>query len=263
MMSGLLKKVPFGKFILLFATWTVLAYLCFPFMVIVPLSFTSSDRLSFPPPGFSLRWYEHFFNTPKWSSSGFQSVVIGLASAVLASIFGTLSSIGLWRTNWRHGHTFQNLFLLPLIVPPITSAILFFRLWSEWHITDTLVGLVLAHMILGIPFVVITVNASLANFDIKLEQAARSLGANAWVVLRRITIPCILPGVLSGALFAFVTSWDESIVALFLCGTKTLTLPRTMWDGIKYDFDPTVSVIATMLFVITSTVLAVFLVKRR
>lgn len=261
-MPGLSKQVPFGKFILLFATWTALVYLCFPFMVIVPLSFTSSDYLSFPPPGFSARWYEHFIDTPKWYSSGFQSITIAVASAILASIFGTLASLGMWRANWKHGSIFQNLLLLPLIVPPIISAIVFFRLWSKWHIVDTLFGLVLAHTILGLPYVVITVNASLANFDIRLEQAARSLGAGHWYVLRRVTVPCVLPGILSGALFAFVTSWDESIVALFLCGIRTSTLPKTMWDGIKYDFDPTVSVIATMLFAITSLVLVIYLARR-
>jgi len=263
MMAGLAKRPPFGRFILLFATWTVLVYLCFPFMVIVPLSFTSGDYLSFPPPGFSLRWYEHFMNTPKWYASGLQSIIIAVASAILASFFGTLASLGMWRGNWRYGPPLQNLLLLPLIVPPIISAIVFFRLWSKWHIVDTLFGLVLAHTILGLPYVVITVNASLANFDIKLEQAARSLGAGLWYVLRRVTVPCILPGILSGGLFAFVTSWDESIVALFLCGIRTSTLPRTMWDGIKYDFDPTVSVIATMLFVITSVVFVFFVVRQR
>jgi putative spermidine/putrescine transport system permease protein len=262
-MSGLSKKLPFGRFILLFATWTALVYLCFPFMVIVPLSFTSGDYLSFPPPGFSLRWYQHFIDTPKWYASGLQSILIGVASAILASFFGTLSSLGMWRANWKHGAALQNLLLLPLIVPPIISAVVMFRLWSRWHIVDTLFGLVLAHTILGLPYVVITVNASLANFDIKLEQAARSLGAGHWYVLRRVTVPCILPGILSGALFAFVTSWDESVVALFLCGIHTSTLPRAMWDGIKYDFDPTVSVIATMLFAITSVVLLMFVARRR
>ena len=261
-MSSLAQKKTFGKYILLLGTWTVLVYLCFPFIVIVPLSFTSSDYISFPPPDFSVRWYEHFFQTPKWYSSGFQSIIIATFSTVLASILGTLSSLGLWRANLRNGALFQNVLLLPLIVPPIISAITFFWLWSKWHIVDTLFGLVLAHAILGLPYVVITVNASLANFDIKLEQAARSLGAGHWYVIRRATLPCILPGVLSGALFVFVTSWDESIVALFLCGIKTSTLPRAMWDGIKYDFDPTVSVIATMLLVITTFILVFYLRKQ-
>jgi putative spermidine/putrescine transport system permease protein len=225
----------------------VLFYLILPILVVIPLSFSSASYLSFPPPGFSLHWYRNFFTRADWISSAWLSIWVGLAVTVLATALGTPASVALVRGRFA-GKGLVNAFILsPLIVPGIIVAIGIYFFYARLGVVGNPIALVLAHTCLAVPFVVINVSATLYGFDERLEYAAMSLGASPWGAFRQVTLPLIRPGVLAGALFAFITSFDELIVALFISGTTAVTLPRRMWEGIRFEIDPTIAAVSTIL----------------
>lgn len=241
----------------------VLFYLIMPILVIVPLSFSSASYLSFPPPGFSLRWYRNFFLRADWLSSAWLSLWVGLAVTVLATTLGAPAAVALVRGRFV-GKGLINAFILsPLIVPGIIIAIGVYFFYARVGLVGNPVALVLAHTCLAVPFVVINVSATLYGFDETLEYAAMSLGASPWGAFRQVTLPLIRPGVLAGALFAFVTSFDELIVALFVSGTTAVTLPRRMWEGIRFEIDPTIAAVSTMLVVLAGLLLSTAELLRR
>lgn len=231
--------------------WVALLFLVLPALVAIPVSLTPKRFLSMPKGEFSLRHFENLFTSPEWLSSFAQSGIIAVSTSVLATTLGTLCAIGLWRITSRLGEMVRALLLLPLIIPQIISAMAFYRLWIPLGLLDSYPGLILAHTILATPMVLITVSASLANFDPKLEQASRNLGASGWTTMRRVILPSIRPGVFAGALFAFILSWDEIVVTLFISKFTVYTLPRRMWNGIRENTDPTVAAAAVVLIAIT------------
>lgn len=244
--------------------WTVLMFVLLPNFVAVPISLTPERFLSLPEDALSLRHYVNLFTNPQWLSAIGQSFVIALASMCLAVALGTLCAIGLWRIASRWSEAILGLTLMPIIVPPIVSALAFYRLWIDLGLLDSYLGMIVAHTILAVPYVVITVSASLANFDLKLEQAARSLGASMGQTLRHVILPGVAPGIYSGAVFAFITSWDELVVTLFITSRAIFTLPRRMWDGIREHVDPTIAAAATSLLLLTLIVIVMqFLLARR
>ena len=245
--------------------WAVLAFLLLPAFVAVPFSLTPERYLALPSQSVSLRHYVNLFASEDWLSSIGQSVFVALCTTALAVILGTLCAVGLWRVSSRFAETVRGFILTPVIVPPIVSALAFYRIWVDLRLLDSYAGLILAHTVLAVPYVVITVSTSLANFDLRLEQAARNLGASMGRTLRRVILPSIAPGVLSGAVFAFILSWDEIVVTLFITSLRVFTLPRRMWDGIREHVDPTIAAAATTLLVITviGTVLQVIISRRR
>jgi putative spermidine/putrescine transport system permease protein len=168
---------------------------------------------------------------------------------------GTLAAIGLSRLRGPARAVIAGLIVSPLIVPGIIAAIGIYYAFSRYRLVGTPIGLVLAHTCLAVPFVVTSVSASLAGFDRRLEQAALSLGATPWGTFRQVTLPLISPGVLVGALFAFITSFDEVIVALFLSGSGAITLPRRMWDDLRFAIDPTIAAVSTLTIVFTAMLL--------
>jgi len=233
----------------------VLFYLILPILIIVPLSFSSASYLSFPPPGFSLRWYRNFFTRADWLSSAWLSLWVGLAVTVLATTLGTPAAVALVRGRFG-GKGLINAFILsPLIVPGIIVAIGIYFFYARLGVVGNPLALVLAHTCLAVPFVVINVSATLYGFDERMESAAVSLGASPLSAFRQVTLPLIRPGVLAGALFAFVTSFDELIVALFVSGTTAVTLPRRMWDGIRFEIDPKIAAVSTILVAFTGALL--------
>jgi putative spermidine/putrescine transport system permease protein len=238
--------------------WALLIFLVAPALVAIPVSLTPKRFLSMPQGELSLRHFQKLFGSEEWMSSFWQSAVIGVTSAALATAMGTLCAIGLWRVSSKWGEAVRAFLLLPLVVPPIISAMAFYRLFVPIGLIDTYAGLILAHTVLGAPLVLITVSASLAGFDPRLEQASRNLGASNWTTMRRVILPSIQPGVLAGAVFAFIASWDEIVVTLFLSKFSVYTLPRRMWNGIRENTDPTVAAAAVLLIAIT---LAFFLVQ--
>lgn len=231
--------------------WLLLLFLVAPALIAIPVSLTPKRFLSMPKGELSLRHFEKLFTSEEWLSSFWQSAVIGLTSAALATTLGTLCAIGLWRVSSKWGEAVRAFLLLPLVVPPIISAMAFYRFMVPLGLIDTYPGLILAHTVLAAPLVLITVSASLAGFDPRLEQASRNLGASNWTTMRRVILPSIRPGVLAGAIFAFIASWDEIVVTLFLSKFSVYTLPRRMWNGIRENTDPTVAAAAVVLIAIT------------
>ncbi|MCV2871992.1 ABC transporter permease [Defluviimonas sp. WL0050] len=231
--------------------WLLLLFLVAPALIAIPVSLTPKRFLSMPKGELSLRHFEKLFTSEEWMSSFWQSAVIGLTSSALATALGTLCAIGLWRVSSKWGEAVRAFLLLPLVVPPIISAMAFYRFMVPLGLIDTYAGLILAHTVLAAPLVLITVSASLAGFDPRLEQASRNLGASNWTTMRRVILPSIRPGVLAGAIFAFIASWDEIVVTLFLSKFSVYTLPRRMWNGIRENTDPTVAAAAVVLIAIT------------
>lgn len=238
-------------------------FLMAPTLVVVPMSFTASNALTFPPEGFSTRWYEKMVTDPQWSTGFVNSAQVAFLTAVLATTLGTLAALGTVRGRFPGRSAVNALILSPLIVPVIIIAIGMFSVFVSWKIAGSIVGLVLAHTALAMPFVVVNVATSLRTIDRNLELAAQSLGAGPIRTFRRITLPLILPGVLAGGLFAFITSWDEVVVSIFLTSARFRTLPAEMWEQVRQVVDPTVAAVSTTLLAVTTTVLVLAFVVRR
>lgn len=249
--------------LVLVAAWTVLLFLFLPIFIAAPLSLTPERFLILPRDEISWRNYENLFTNPVWVNSIWQSLVIACAATVLATTLGTLCAVGLWRIASRASELVRAFVLLPLIVPAIVSALAFYRIYVDLRLIDSYAGVILAHTILAVPYVVITVSTALANFDLRLEQAARNLGASLGQTLRQVILPNIMPGVLSGGVFAFILSWDEIVVTLFITSLRIFTLPLRMWDGIREQADPTIAACATALILLTILGILLHLLLRR
>ena len=242
----------------------VLVGLVLPIMAIIPISFTSDTMLTYPMPGVSLRWFKEFFNSVMWTLSMKNSFIIAGATTALATALGTLSAIGLTMTNFPFKGIVTGIMIMPMVVPIVITAvgIYFFFAWTG--LAGTHLGMILAHTALATPFVVITVTATLQGFNRNQIRAGASLGASPPRVFFKVTLPQILPGVISGALFAFVTSFDEVVVALFIAGSEQYTLPRQMFAGIREKYSPTIAAVATMMIVVSVALLvSVELLRRR
>jgi putative spermidine/putrescine transport system permease protein len=233
----------------------VLAFLALPIIIVVALSFSSASYLTFPPPAFGIRWYRVYLGSSEWLASTWLSLAVAACVVVLSTTLGTLASLGLARLPGAMRATIGALILSPLIVPGIVVAIGIYYVFARYRLVGTPAGLVLAHTCLAVPFVVTSVSASLAGLDRRLEQAALSLGATPLATFRQVILPLILPGVLVGALFAFITSFDELIIALFLSGSGAITLPRRMWDDLRFAIDPTIAAVSTLTIALTALLL--------
>lgn len=196
----------------------VLAFLFLPALVVIPVSFTDRSYLSFPAESWSWQHYRQLVDSPVWRGSLLQSVAVSAVSTLAATLLGALA---------------------------------YYRLYIDLGLLDTFTGVVIAHVVAAMPFVFVSVGSALANFDPRLEQAARSMGARPWQVLWRITLPGVRSGLVSGAIFAFIVSWDELVVLLFVTTRNVYLLPRAMWDGINENVDPTIAAVATLMIVIT------------
>jgi putative spermidine/putrescine transport system permease protein len=229
----------------------VLLYLVFPILVVVPLSFSAGTYLSFPPPGFSLRWYENFLSRSDWLGAASLSLWVGGAVMVSATALGAPAALALVRSSFPGKDLLTGFIISPLIAPVIIVAIGIYFFYARLGLVGNPFALVIAHTALAVPYVVINVSATLQGFDERLEQAAMNLGATPWRTFWQVTFPIIRPGVLAGALFAFISSFDELVVALFVSGTSAVTLPRKMWESIRFEIDPTIAAVSTILVVLT------------
>lgn len=234
----------------------VSVWLVAPTLVIVPISFAQKKSLAFPPDGFSLQWYANLFQNPEWSRSIVSSLKIAVIVAIVATVIGTAAALGLQRMKARPAGLVRAILITPMIVPGVVMAIGIYAVYLDHQLVGTLTGYVLAHSMLAIPFVVIAVAASLSVFDARLETAAASLGASRLTTFFTITLPLIAPGILSGLLFAFVTSFDEVIVALFINSPTLKTLPVQIYASMTRDSDPTVAAVGTLMFVATTIIIA-------
>lgn len=248
----------------------VFVFLIGPILVIVPLSFNAEpyftftyEMLSFDPAGYSLRWYEDFFGSADWLRSIQNSFIIAIASTALATVLGTLAALGLSSRYMPYRAAVMGLLISPMIVPLIISAAAMFFFYSKINLVQTYTGMILAHAALGTPFVVITVTSTLMGFDHSLTRAAASLGAPPVTTFFKVILPLVTPGVVSGALFAFITSFDEVVVVLFISGPEQRTIPIQMWAGIREQISPTILAVATLLVLISIALLSVLELLRR
>jgi putative spermidine/putrescine transport system permease protein len=222
-----------------------------PIVAVIPISFSSGSFLSYPLPGFSLQWYEKVFQFNPWMRALQNSMIIGIASASLATVLGTLAALGFARSNLIAQQFLMGIVISPMIIPLVVSGVAMYFFLAKLGLVATFAGLILAHTVLAVPFVVIPVMATLRGFDTNLVRAANSLGATPITAFFRVTLPNIAPGVISGALFAFATSFDEVVVALFISGPAQKTLPRQMFDGIRDNIEPSILAMSTILVVIS------------
>ena len=245
-----------GRLLHLAFCCAVLLYLIAPILVVVPLSFNAEPYFTFTegmlrldPDAWSLRWYRGVAEDAEWHRALGNSIIIGLSATMLATLLGTLAALGLTHPAMPGRTLLTGLLISPLVTPLIISAVGMFFFYSQVGLAQTHLGLILAHTALGSPFVVITVTATLSGFDPNLMRAAASLGAGPLTAFRRIQLPLIAPGVVSGALFAFATSFDEVVTVLFIGGLEQRTIPRQMWSGIREEISPAILAVATFLFV--------------
>ena len=251
----------------------VFFFLIAPLFVILPLSFNaeqyihfSAKMLALDPEGFSLRWYEDMIYGTKnpWGLATKNSLIIAFFATIGSTILGTVAALGLSSRHMPYKAAFMALLISPMIVPLIISGTAIFFFMAKVGLAATHTGIILSHIILGTPFVVITVTATLTGFDHSVTRAAASLGSNPVNTFMKVTLPLIMPGVISGALFAFVTSFDEVVVVLFLAGLENTTIPIQMWVGLREQLSPTIMAVATCLIVMSTLILvSAELLRRR
>lgn len=233
----------------------ILAFLIIPCLIVIPMSFSESQYLEFPPRAWSLRWYDAFFSSPEWRQSAIVSFKVAGATTVLATLLGTLAAYGLFKSTSIFNAVIRGVLLLPMMVPLIFVAIGVFFVFARIGMNNTLTGLILAHTTLAIPFVTIAVSNGLSGFDMNQERAARSLGASPAYAFFTVTLPQIKISILSGMLFAFITSFDEVIVSMFVSSGANSTLTKRMFANIRDQVDPTIAAISSMLVVASIIIL--------
>jgi len=251
----------------------VFFFLVAPLFVILPLSFNAEQYIHFSkgmialdPDAFSLRWYEDMIYGTKnpWGLAAKNSIIIAFFATIGSTILGTVAALGLSSRHMPYKAAFMAVLISPMIVPLIISGTAIFFFMAKAGLAATFTGIVLAHIILGTPFVVITVTATLTGFDHSVTRAAASLGSNPVNTFMKVTLPLILPGVISGALFAFVTSFDEVVVVMFLAGLENTTIPIQMWVGLREQLSPTILAVATCLIIMSTLILvSAELLRRR
>lgn len=265
-------------------------FLIAPIIIIMPLSFNAEPYFTFTtkmltlnPEGFSMRWYDNLLTfgmsapealrdgswwsdvwaNAKWVQAAKNSVIIGFFSTIVATVLGTIAAMGLSRPEMPYRKVIMALLISPMIVPIIITATGLFFFYSDIGLSGTYFGVIMAHATLGIPFVIITVTATMMSFDKSLIRAAQNMGAGPVTTFFKVQLPLITPGVVSGGLFAFVTSFDEVVVVLFIGSHEQQTIPRQMWNGIREQISPSILAVATILVIFSICLLTVVELLRR
>ena len=273
-----------------FTCGLIFLFLILPILIVLPLSFNvqpyfsfTPEMLALKPEAFSLRWYEDIlrngmaapdeplswawfsdsWNNSQWMRAIRNSFFIGICATLLSTALGTLAAIGLSRSEMPYRRMIMSILISPMIVPLVITAAGMFFFYSRIQLSQTYIGVIMAHAVLGTPFVIITVTATLVGFDKSLVRAANSLGAGPIATFRRVQMPLIIPGVVSGGLFAFITSFDEVVAVLFLASPEQRTIPRQMWSGIREQISPTILAVATLLVILSIILLTVLELLRR
>ena len=243
-----------GRRALVVACAVIYLFLMLPLLVVFPISLSSAPYMQFPPPGLSWQWYERYLDDPQWIDATVRSLYIGVATAVLALALGVPLAFSLVRGKFIGRGLLDRIAMAPVIVPTIILSVSVYGLFAKLKLVGAWYGLVIAHTVLALPFVVLVMVAGLRDFDRGLEQAAEGLGASRWRTLWRITLPLLRPSLVSAALLAFITSFDEVVVALFLAGAN-MTLPKKMFDNILMEIDPTIAAVSVMQIILVTVVL--------
>ena len=234
----------------------IMVFLVAPTLLVIPMSFSASQYLEFPPRQWSLRWYQSYFNSTAWMHATLTSLKAGALTALVATPLGTMAAYGLLLSRLRNTRVLHMLLLTPLVVPVILIGIGVFYVYVKLKLVNSLTGLVLAHSMLAIPVVMMVTGSALKTFDLNQERVARSLGASRWQAFRQVTLPQIRFSVITAAVLAFLTSFDEIIVSLFISGGDNATLTRNMFNALRDQVDPTIAAISTLIVAATSLLLA-------
>ena len=240
--------------LLIAACAAIYLFLMLPLLVVFPISLSSAPYMQFPPPGLSTQWYERYLDDPQWIDATVRSLYIGAATAALALALGVPLAFSLARGKFLGRMLLDRVALAPLVVPTIVLSVGLYGLFAKLKLIGEWYGLVLAHTVLALPFVVLVLVAGLRDFDRALEQAAEGLGASRLRTLLRVTLPLLRPSLVSAGLLAFISSFDELVVALFLAGPN-MTLPKKMFDNILMEIDPTIAAVSVMQILLVSIVL--------
>ncbi len=239
-----------------FLFWAIVGltavFLLLPTLIIVPMSFTTTSTLEFPPVGFTFDWYGKVIGAPDWRQALTNSLIVAFAAATLATVIGTAAALALHTYRFPGKTLVMGLILSPMVTPVIVLAVGMYMVFSGWGLVATRLGLIFAHSVLAIPFVVVSVLASSRMVNPSLVPASLGLGAGRWFTFRRVTLPLIMPGVLSGAVFAFITSWDEVVIALFLADAQTRTVPIMIWNQVRTNLDPATAAVAAILILLSA-----------
>lgn len=241
----------------------ILLFLMLPILIIVPLSFSAQQYLSFPPTGFSLRWYQTMAANPVWIDAALNSLIIGIPTAVLSMILGTLAALAVVRGEIAFASLIAAAVVAPMMLPHVILAIGLYPVMLELGMLRSHLGAIIGHTVIGVPLVFVTVSASLRGYNGALEQAAMTLGATLWQTFWRVTFPLVRPGIIVGGILAFASSFDELMLSLFLTGATTRTLPRLIWEQLADFLTPTIAAVATLIFVFSLVLLAIVALLQR
>ena len=233
--------------------WTAVVlvglFMIFPVIAIIPMSLNEADYLGFPPKGLSLRWYEEFFESPDWKSALFVSLRVAIYTMVFSLGLGVPASFAIVRGKFPGKQFITTLCALPIVFPVIVSAVALYYFFGPLKLVGTELGLALSHTTLALPVVILPTIAALRRFDMKLEWQARNLGATKFKVFTTVTLPILKPAFFTAAIFAFITSFDEIIFAIFLGSGRKVSLPKEIWEGWRFQLEPTIAVIASFLVI--------------
>lgn len=243
---------------LLFIVFLLLIIIIAPALVIIPQSFTALNYFIYPIKALSLKWYDKFFANEQWLTSLEHSLFIAICVAIFATILGTLAALAVNKLNFKGKNIFLNLMLTPMIVPVVITGVALYASFAKVGLNNTHLGLIMAHSLLAIPMVFLTMSSALARFDSNLELAAMSMGSGPIGAFFKVTLPCVRGSIITSALLSFVTSLDEVVVTIFVSGANTKTLPMMMWENLRATIDPTIAVAATFLIILT---LGMYIIK--
>ncbi len=249
-----------------FASWTgilvVITFLLLPLIVIIPLSLTPTSYLAFPSDALSLRHYETLFTDPKWLGSAADSLIVAALSALFCTLLSVAMASGLWLMNSRWTPLYVTIALLPIVAPQVVSAMILYYLEARLGILDNYAGLVVGHCIVALPYAVIAMLVAFSRLNRSLERASRSLGADTWTTLWRVLLPNVKSGIFGAAFLSFVISWDEVAVTLFISGLNVMTLPKRIWDGLRFDINPVIASVSVIMIIITTAVLTIQAIRQ-
>lgn len=250
-----MRRLRPGRLLLAGVAGLVYLFLQLPLLIVFPISFSSAQYLQFPPPGWSLQWYERYLNSPNWLTPTWLSLEVAVATTVLSLLLGVPLAFGLTRARFWGRDAIEKLSMAPIVVPTIVLSIALYGLFAKLRLIGVWYGIAVAHTLLALPFVVALVVAGLRDFDVNQELAALGLGASLWRAVWHVTLPQIRPSLVSAAFLAFISSFDELVVAMFLGGAN-MTLPKKMFDNIRMEIDPTIAAISALQIVLVSVLLA-------
>lgn len=226
-------------------------FLLLPLLLIVALSFDASPWMQFPPPAWTLEWYRQVFADPEWLASLLTSLEVAVIVTVLSVVLGTLASFGIVRGRFAGREVLRAFFLTPMVLPVVVLAVALYAAFLRLHLNATLTGFVIAHLILALPFSILAISGALEQFDRAIEDAAVLCGARLWEARLRVTLPAIRLGLFSAAIFSFLASWDEVVVAIFMAGPDLQTIPVRIWGMLRQDLSPVIAAVSSLLVLLT------------